>query len=120
MEELEVGQVIISKQIENSDNFKKFNNIVNKKRIKVRVVGKGDKIKIEKDLYLNFLWPNKEKLINENGLNNNSIVCKLCYKKFSMLFTGDIEEIAEKKIIQEYKNSKMLNSTILKVAHHRF
>ena len=57
--------------------------------------------------------------INENVLNNNSIVCKLCYKNFSMLFTGDIEEIAEKRILQEYKdNLQLLNSTILKVAHH--
>ena len=36
-----------------------------------------------------------------------------------MLFTGDIEKIAEKSILQEYKgNTNILNSTILKVAHH--
>ena len=35
-----------------------------------------------------------------------------------MLFTGDIEEIAEKKILQEYNNTNILKSTILKVAHH--
>ena len=36
-----------------------------------------------------------------------------------MLFTGDIEKIAEKQILQEYKeNLQILSSTILKVAHH--
>ena len=35
-----------------------------------------------------------------------------------MLFTGDIEEIAEKQILEEYKNSNILKSEILKVAHH--
>lgn len=35
-----------------------------------------------------------------------------------MLLTGDIEEIAEKEILEEYKNSNILKSTILKVAHH--
>ena len=36
-----------------------------------------------------------------------------------MLFTGDIEEIAEKEILKEYKNNlEILNSNILKVAHH--
>ena len=35
-----------------------------------------------------------------------------------MLLTGDIEEIAEKQILEEYKNSNILKSTILKVAHH--
>lgn len=66
---------------------------------------------------IQILWP-KEIQIQENILNNNSIVAKLRYKTLSMLFTGDIEEIAEKQILEEYKNSNILNSTILKVAHH--
>ena len=44
------------------------------------------------------------------------MVCKLSYKNFSMLFTGDIEE-AEKDILKEYDLND-LQSTILKVAHH--
>lgn len=61
-----------------------------------------------------------EKQIQENIFNNNSIVAKLTYKGFSMLFTGDIEAIAEKEILKEYKNTNIntLKSTILKVAHH--
>ena len=35
-----------------------------------------------------------------------------------MLFTGDIEEVAEKKILEEYKSSNILNSLILKSPHH--
>jgi len=35
-----------------------------------------------------------------------------------MLLTGDIEEIAEKQILEEYKNSNILKSKVLKVAHH--
>ena len=58
-------------------------------------------------------------MISENVINNNSLVCKLNYKKLSMLFTGDIEEIAEKSILEKYRK-KALNATILKVAHHRF
>ena len=74
---------------------------------------------IENNLYFDILWPNNSNLILDNGLNNNSIVCKLQYKNFSMLFTGDIEEIAEKEILQKNKNYlSILNSTILKVAHH--
>ena len=58
-------------------------------------------------------------MISENAINNNSLVCKLKFKKFSMLFTGDIEEIAEKAILTKY-NQKSLKATALKVAHHRF
>ena len=48
-------------------------------------------------------------MISENAINNNSLVCKLKFKKFSMLFTGDIEEIADKPqyaIIGVGKNNK--------------
>lgn len=52
-------------------------------------------------------------------MNNNAIVCNLHYKDFSMLFTGDIEEIAEQQIIELYsKNKNMLKANILKVGHH--
>ena len=119
MQELKVESVVISKQAEISENYKKFIKIVNEKHIKVIVVGQGDRLCIEKNLYFDVLWPNPSKLIQENALNNNSIICKLYYKNFSMLFTGDIEEIAEKQILQEYKeNLQILSSTILKVAHH--
>ena len=35
-----------------------------------------------------------------------------------MLFTGDVEKIAENRITELYKNTNILNSTILKIAHH--
>lgn len=119
MEEFKVNTIILSKQNEESDNYKYFKQLVKDKNIKTIFVNKGDKLNIEKDVYINFLWPNKEKAISDNILNNNSIVCKLVYKDFSILFTGDIEEIAEKEILNEYKNNlKVFDSTILKVAHH--
>jgi competence protein ComEC len=119
LEEIKVEKIIISKQIENSENYEKFKEIIKHNNIKVIVVNKRDVINIEKDLYINILWPNNSELINENALNNNSIVCKIHYNSFSMLFTGDIEECAEKQILEEYKNNlKTLNSNILKVAHH--
>ena len=67
----------------------------------------GDELLIEKYIKIQILWPKKEQ-ITENILNNNSIVAKLVYEDFSMLFTGDIEEIAEKQILSEYKNNNHL------------
>ena len=119
MKELKVGTVVISKQGKWSQNYQNFMEIVKDKKIKVLLVDQGDRINIDRNLYFDILWPKSENLINDNILNNNSIVCKLYYNNFSMLFTGDIEEIAEKQIVQEYKNNyKVLNSTVLKVGHH--
>lgn len=74
-------------------------------------------MRIEQDVKIQILWP-IENQIRENILNNNSIVAKLNYKNFSILFTGDIEEIAEKQMLKEYENKSMLKSNILKVGHH--
>ncbi len=52
---------------------------------------------------LDILWPDSKNKISENAINNNSLVFKLKYKKYSILFTGDIEEIAEKAILERYK-----------------
>ena len=50
-------------------------------------------------------------------MNNNSLVFKFIYKNFSILFTGDIEKIAEEKIINNISKS-ILKSDILKIPHH--
>ena len=119
MQNLKVNKVVIAKQLEYSDNYAKFVSIVKEKNIDVRVLKAGDRINIEKNLYFDVLWPDSNNLITENAMNNNAIVCKLKYKNFSILFTGDIEEVAEKQILELYKNSSdILKSTILKIAHH--
>ncbi len=115
IENLKVKNIIISKQAEKSENYKKFKEIVANKKINIILVKAGDKIKIDKYIYFKILFPT-EKLIMQNPLNNNSIVSQLNYKSFKMLFTGDIEEIAEKEILNLQKDK--LKSTILKVAHH--
>lgn len=115
MENMKVKNVVISKQIEASGNFRKFIEIAKNKKINLIVVKKGDRLKIEKNLSFDILWPDNKNLIAENGLNNNSIVCKLKYKEFSCLFTGDIEKLAEEKILKENLD---LKADVLKVAHH--
>ena len=122
LEELKVGQVYIAKQEQDSENYQKFLKVVKDKKIKVKVLKQGDCLKIEKNLYFDILWPIEEQ-IQENILNNNAMVMKLRYGKFSMLFTGDIEEVAEEKILEFYKEKidkgeNILKSKVLKVAHH--
>ena len=119
MQEIKVNNVIIGKQYETCENYKKFIEIVKKKNIKVNVVEAGQKVNIERNLFFDVLWPCSDNMISENAINNNSLVCKLKYKNFSMLFTGDIEEIAEKAILAKYsKNKNILKADVLKVAHH--
>lgn len=119
MEKIKVETVIIGKQYESSENYDRFKRIVKEKNIKVKVVGIKNRINIESDLYIDVLWPNSKNMISENAINNNSLVCKLVYKNFSIMFTGDIESIAEKAILTEYlRTLNLLRADVLKVAHH--
>lgn len=116
IEKLNVKNLIIGKQGETSDECSKTIEIAKQKNTKVISVQAGQKIRFEKNISFNILWPDSKNMVSENILNNNSMVAKLIYGKCQILFTGDIEEIAEEKIVQMYGDE--LNSTILKVAHH--
>ena len=118
LKEIKVGNVIIGNQFESSENYKKFLKIINDKKINISVVNAGTKINIENNLYFDVLWPDVSNPVSENSINNNALVCKLNYKDFSCIFTGDIEEPAEEILVSRYKNSDILRSTILKVGHH--
>ena len=119
MQEIKVNNIIIGKQYKSSENYEEFIKIVKEKKINVKIVEEGEKVSIEDNLYFDIIWPFSDNMISDNSINNNSLVCKLNYKNYSMLFTGDIEAIAEKAILKKYsKNLNILKSDILKVAHH--
>lgn len=119
MQEIKVNNIIIGKQYKSSENYEEFIKIVKEKKINVKIVEGGEKVSIEDNLYFDILWPFSDNMISDNSINNNSLVCKLNYKNYSMLFTGDIEAIAEKAILKKYsRNLNILKSDILKVAHH--
>ena len=119
MKNIKIKNIIIGKQYESSENYQEFLKIVIDKKINVYVVQKGERINIEKGLYIDILWPNEKDMIADNWINNNSLVFKLVYKDFSIMFTGDIEEEAEKAILEQYSNNiNKLQANILKIAHH--
>lgn len=119
MQEIKVNNIIIGKQYKSSENYEEFIKIAKEKKINVKIVEGGEKVSIEDNLYFDIIWPFSDNMISDNSINNNSLVCKLNYKNYSMLFTGDIEAIAEKAILKKYsKNLNILKSDILKVAHH--
>jgi len=116
LNKLKVKNVIISKQGEVSENLQEFVQILNTKKTNLITVKQGDIINFDDTSKMEILFPEKA-FITQNILNNNSIVSKFIYKdEVSMLFTGDIEEIAEKRLIEKYKEK--LKANILKLAHH--
>lgn len=118
LENLKVETIIIGKQDSEYDNCKEFLKLAKMRNVKVISVQAGDVIKIDKHAYFQVLWPDSKNMISDNGINNNSMVAKFVCGDFKMLFTGDIEEIAEKAMLQKYKNADIWDCNVLKVAHH--
>lgn len=115
MEKVKVKNIIISEQAEHSENYERFKKLMIHKKIRLIEVKKGDKIKIERYSEFKILFPTS-RLLSENPLNNNSIVAQFNYNNFKMLFTGDIEKLAEQQILKAEKAE--IRADILKVAHH--
>lgn len=86
------------------------------KAIPARVARRGQRYKLDTDLFLEVLAP-REPLFNgtDSDHNNNSVVMRLTYGAFSMMFTGDCESECEQRLVAD----KVLTPvTVLKVGHH--
>lgn len=85
IEKLKIKNIIISKQAYLSQEYINIANIINKKRINAIKVKQGDKLQIDKDIKIDILYPTEK--LEYKDLNNNSIVAKISYNNFSILFT---------------------------------
>ena len=88
----------------------------------------GDVLDFGNGVNFKVLWPTAEHIATVNGatfpkedrehnINNGSIVGKLTYKNFSMMFTGDCERQSEAKIIANNAAAD-LKCDVLKSGHH--
>lgn len=85
IENLNIKNVVISKQAYLSEEYINIAKIINKKKINVIHVKQGDSLKIDKQVKVDILYPTKD--LEYEDLNNNSIVAKISYNNFKMLFT---------------------------------
>lgn len=76
------------------------------------------------DVRLTVIWPldrpRKYKQWSET-INGNSVTFRLDYGAFSMLFTGDHNELSEEKLIEhleQQEQRQLLDVDVLKVPHH--
>ena len=114
--EFRVDMVLDSGLICDSSEYKEFISIIQKKGIPYHQAKAGDNFIFSNNLEIFLLNPLYDSdFYNEFDFNNASIVVKLFYKNADFLFTGDIEEATEKKLLV-WQN--ILQSDILKVGHH--
>ncbi len=99
-----------------SDNgtYEALGVVIEEKGIKKILAKRGQRITLDKDVYMDILFPDRETLGWET--NTASIVVRLVYGDTSFLLTGD-----SPKRIEEYVTSldgKNLTASVLKLGHH--
>lgn len=116
LKEFKVDMVLDSGLLCDSSEYKEFISLILEKGISYHKAKAGDNFIFSNNLEIFLLNPLYDSdFYEESDFNNASIVVKLFYKNADFLFTGDIEEAAEKKLLV-WQN--ILQSDILKVAHH--
>lgn len=113
LDKIKIEKILVSGDFTGNIYYDKLISESDKNNIPVEIIKNSEKIYLNKDIILNCIYPYEE--LSGEGKNNDSLVLKLIYKNVSFLFTGDIEEETEIKIIEKNSNIK---ADILKLAHH--
>jgi competence protein ComEC len=88
------------------------------RRIDWTMVRAGQEIDLGEGICLEVIYPREDLLSGtESEANSNSVVLRLVWKKVSFLFTGDVDDDAERNILYGGVLCP-LRCTVLKVAHH--
>lgn len=115
MEKYPIGMIYDSGQTTTTALYRTYMTEVKKKNIPFTVVKAGQSVTLSEGVTFDVLGP-QQPFLTESPLNNNSIVLRLQYGQFSMLFTGDAEKEAEERLVKQYGGK--LQSQVLKSGHH--
>lgn len=99
---------------------KTYTNMLKKiqqKNIPFLAAEAGQEFELDAGIKLQVMAPRKPFITASQGsvYNANSVVIRVTYNSFAMLFTGDSEQETERRLLAEQTD---LSATILKVAHH--
>lgn len=91
-----------------------FNYHLQDKKIPLVLLKANDILKLDRNTTMEILWPEENTNLKTLSENNKSLVAKLKYKDFDILFTGDIESEVERSLL----NNSIKDIEIYKVPHH--
>ncbi|HRY60012.1 MAG TPA: ComEC/Rec2 family competence protein [Patescibacteria group bacterium] len=94
------------------DNERYFNSLGQEKAIPEEKAIKGERIVLNNDVVFSVIYPSNFQMEEEN-LNDDSIIMQLEYKGKKFLFTGDATAEVEVKILDQN-----IDSDFLKIGHH--
>ena len=116
LERYRVGQVLDSGYEHHHPMYQRWQELIEEKGIPNRLARAGMRIETGDGVGLAILHPGPDLMrYTEADSNNNSVVTRLVMGQVSFLLPGDIEEVAEERLVA---SGQELASTVLKVPHH--
>ncbi len=109
---IKIGTLLLPEKKVWDEGIEELAQLANKTGTNVKIFGAGQTMTDGK-IRMKCLAPGKE--YQSGSGNQASMVLELKYKKFSMLFTGDIEGEGERQL---ENSGKLRKYYVLKVAHH--
>lgn len=122
LKDYEVGEVYDNGMPSKSKIYLRYMKIIKQRNIPRHALTAGEVLNFGGGVSFKVLSPPKEvvekgsKSTDNHDPNNESVVGKLIFGNFSMMFTGDAEQQAEKVMVDNFAGD--LRSTLLKAGHH--
>ncbi|HSF24210.1 MAG TPA: ComEC/Rec2 family competence protein, partial [Blastocatellia bacterium] len=110
----QVGQTIVGRVPGSDLEFGRFIKTVERRGVSLATVNAGDRFEVD-GVRVEVLWPPRPSQAPVTSGNNDSVVLRLVYGSIAVLLTGDIEQAAEKALVESGVN---LRADVLKVPHH--
>ena len=116
-----VKQVYDNGKGDRSPMYARYEKEIRERGIRRDALKEGDVFTFAGAVQFAVLWPETSLPGTRGGdtkeENDESLVCKMTYGNFSVLFTGDAQAEAERKILRRHRREE-LRSSVLKVGHH--
>ncbi|MEW5784194.1 MAG: MBL fold metallo-hydrolase [Bacillota bacterium] len=113
LDKMPVDEVMDPAVAHTTQTFEKYLALIDEKNIRFTTARAGLSRDLGGGAVLSLLHPVAPQ--PDDGLNNCSVVLRLTFGRVSFLMTGDVEQAAERAILER---EGRIRSTVLKVAHH--
>ena len=117
LDRYEVGAALVGAPDPSAALHPRWADGLDRAGVQVMPLAAGHRLQLDQGVELHVLNPPPEALpAASSDRNNNSVAFRLDYGEISFLFTADIEEEAERRMLRE--GGAGLKSDVLKVGHH--
>lgn len=115
LDKYKVGKILEPGTYNDSEVYKKIEEIIKEKNIPRYLARAGTRIPIGDGASLDILFPDKDVSTWDN--NDGSIVARILYGNHSFILTGDASIKTENYLLNKY-NREVFDADFLKVGHH--